>query len=201
MRVASEPTSRRTMNGLWALLVIAFRGIPVDWEYSGTGSFHQGGSIYLNHRTPTKEAAVVMVHEAQHAETYKSGRMPDATSVDRATFVTRMIADEAEASTRQMEASLGMIAQGDTAADTGQPQWMIDAFKAAYDAEVAKLRAEGVAEAAIPRRARDTVRDGLVTRWFKDGTYRTSTSGTTALTYEQHYGAEWDRLNTVSATP
>jgi hypothetical protein len=127
--------------------------------------------------------------------------MPDATSVDRATFVTRMIADEAEASTRQMEASLGMIAQGDTAADTGQPQWMIDAFKAAYDAEVARLRGEGVDEAAIPRRARTAVRDGLVTGWFKDGTYRTSTSGTAALTYEQHYGAEWDRLNTVSGTP
>jgi hypothetical protein len=98
-----------------------------------------------------------------------------------------------------MEASLGMISQGVSTASTGQQQWMVDAFKTAYDAEMARLRAEGVDAAVIHQRARDSVRDGLVTNWFKDGTYRTSTSGTAALTYEQHYGAEWDRLNNVGS--
>lgn len=188
---------RRTTQGVWALGVIDGRNITVDWAFTGTGSFHQGGNIYLNYRKPSIPAALTMVHEAQHAETFKAGRSPDATKVDRNTFVTRMIADEAEASTKQMEAALGMTSQGVATSDTGQQQWMLDRFKRAYDDEVKRLTDEGVAEAEIPKRARDAVRDGLVTNWFKDGTYRTSTSGSAALTYEQHYQAEWDRLNNV----
>ena len=184
--------------GSWALGVVATRGISVVWDFAGTGSYHSGGTIYLNRRTPAPEAALVMVHEAQHAETYITGRGANATALGRAEFITRMIADEAEASTRQLEAAVGVTDAGVTAGSVGQSATMVQQFRTQWAAVGARLRAEGVTGDEVNRRAHAELRDGLVLGWFNDGTYRTSTSGAAAITYAQHYGNEWDRLNNVA---
>jgi hypothetical protein len=190
----------RTAWGTWAKVMIDALGIPVNWEYTGTGSFHQGGEIFLNYRKPSKPAALTMVHEVQHAVSYRTGQHKDATATPKADWVASMIADEAEAETKSMEAALGMRAEGDTARALGKNASMLNQFKAAFDAEKARRLAAGEWSAIAYLGARQHVRDGLVTGWFSDGTFRTSTSGTTSLTYQQHYENEWDRLNSVGGS-
>ena len=185
----------RTEDGRWALDVLNKYKVEVDWEYKGTGSFQQGGKIFLNYRTPAKQAAPTMVHEAQHASTYKSGKDADAEKLDMATFVKRSIADECEAVVRANFAKLHMTVQGDAEGDVGA-NWMTKQIYDAYRAEWDKLTAAGVPVEERKQKAKDAVRDTLVLGWFNDGTFKTSTSGG-SLTYPQHYEGEWKRINGV----
>lgn len=90
-------------TGMWAQRIITKWKVPIDYEFGGQGSYHQGGKIYLNKALGVGGAAMVLMHEAQHADTFKSGKQADRTKLGRAEYVQQSIADEAEAVVRQIE--------------------------------------------------------------------------------------------------
>ncbi len=189
-----------TASGIWAATVIAAHGIPVDYEYAGTGSFHQAGKIYLNKNVPIIGASIVMMHEAQHALTFKSGKAADINALTKEVYVRTKIADEAEAVVRAIEGAAPTAAAGLDIAGSGLTADLIKQYQDAHAAEVKKLTDAdpktdpGVAAA----KARTTVRDGRVTNWFHDGTFVTSTG---PLTYSEHYGRQWDAAHATPAEP
>lgn len=195
-----EAEMRKTSSGQWALEVISKNTIPVDWEYTGTGSFHQAGKIFLNKDTPVVGAAIVMMHEAQHALTFKSGKAADASKLSREEFVKAKIADEAEAVVRAIEGAAPMQAAGADIAGSGLTSGLIKQYQDAHAAEVKKLKdaSPDMADAEAASKARTTVRDTTVTNWFHDGTFVTSTGN---ITYSEHYGNTWDAVNAPPTTP
>ena len=195
-----EAQMRTTDSGKWALDVISKNSIPVDYEYVGTGSFHSAGKIFLNKTTPIVGAAVVMMHEAQHALTFKSGKAADAAALTKDAFVKAKIADEAEAVVRAIEGAAPMAAAGADIAGSGLTAGLITQYQQALAAEVARLKAADptISAADAAAKARTAVRDGKVTNWFHDGTFVTSTG---PLTYSEHYGRIWDGVHAPPATP
>ncbi|HET6296286.1 MAG TPA: hypothetical protein VFG33_23080 [Kribbella sp.] len=195
-----ETQMRSTDSGKWALEVIANNSITVDWEYTGTGSFHQGGKIFLNKTTPVVGSAIAMMHEAQHALTFKSGKAADAAKLTRAAFVTAKIADEAEAVVRAIEGAGPMAKAGADIAGSGLTAGLIKQYQDAHAAEVKKLKDAdpALSDAVAAAKARTTIRDGKVTNWFHDGTFVTSTG---PITYSEHYGKIWDGVHVAPTTP
>ena len=64
-----------------------------------------------------------MMHEAQHADTYKSGKQADRTKLGRAEYVKQSIADEAEAVVRQIEGLAVTTGLGvDMTGEPGRPK-------------------------------------------------------------------------------
>ncbi|HEY5880584.1 MAG TPA: hypothetical protein VIU11_16860 [Nakamurella sp.] len=185
-----------TDTGRWALGVIDKWKIPVDYHFAGVGSFHQGGRIFVNQSLSIDAAAMVTLHEAQHANTYKSGTQADVNALSRAAYITKMIADEAEAVVRQIEGSVPMVSRGSSLAGSGLTQGLIDRYRTAFYAKRDELEAADptMIRAEINRRCRIHARDVEVTSWFHDGTFVTSTGGAANVTYSQHYGNEWDRI-------
>jgi hypothetical protein len=190
-----EAAMRTTASGIWALKVIADHSIEVDWDYSGQGSFHQGGKVFLNKTLSVNAAAITMMHEAQHAQTFKTGKAANAKSLTRAEFVKAKIADEAEAVVRSIEGAAPMKQAGIDIAGSGLNAGLLTKYKTAYDKAAKELRDSNpdMAEAEIHQQARTKTRDGEVTNWFHDGTFVTSTGN---ITYSEHYGKIWDGQNT-----
>lgn len=191
---------RTSMSGIWALNVIAENSIAVDWEYTGTGSFHQAGKIFLNKTTPVVGSAIVMMHEAQHALTFKTGKAADAAALTKPVFVAAKIADEAEAVVRAIEGAAPMSAGGKDITGSGLTAGLITQYQGALAAEVKKLKDAdpALSHADAGATARTTVRDGTVTNWFHDGTFVTSTG---PITYSEHYGRIWEGVHAPPATP
>lgn len=187
-----------TDTGRWALGVIDRWSIPVDYNYAGVGSFHRAGRIFINRSLSIDAAAIVTMHEAQHANTFKSGLAADVESLSRAEFIRRKIADEAEAVVRQIEGSVPMVAGGASLAGSGINQGLIDRYRAAFYRKRDELEAAdpSLTRAQINARCRTFARDTEVTSWFHDGTFTTSTGGAAGVTYSQHYGAIWDGAHT-----
>lgn len=183
-----------TDTGRWALGVIDKWKIPVDYNFAGVGSFHQAGKIFVNRSLSIDAATLVTMHEAQHADTFKSGRAADVEKLSRAEYIAKKIADEAEAVVRQIEGSVPMTARGASLAGSGITQGLIDKYRAAFYARRDELEAADptMTRAEINRRCRLHARDTEVTNWFTDGTFVTSTGGAANVTYSQHYGKTWD---------
>ncbi|ACV79197.1 hypothetical protein [Nakamurella multipartita] len=187
-----------TDTGRWALGVIDKWKIPVDYNFAGVGSFHQAGKIFVNRSLSIDAATLVTMHEAQHADTFKSGRAADVSSLPRADYIAKKIADEAEAVVRQIEGSVPMTARGASLAGSGITQGLIDRYRAAFYAKRDQLEAADptMSRAEINRLCRIHARDTEVTSWFTDGTFVTSTGGAANVTYSQHYGKTWDDART-----
>jgi len=166
----------------------------VDYNFAGVGSFHQAGKIFVNRALSIDAATLVTMHEAQHADTFKSGRAADVEKLSRAEYIAKKIADEAEAVVRQIEGSVPMTARGASLAGSGITQGLIDKYRAAFYAKRDELEAADptMSRAEINRRCRLHTRDTEVTTWFTDGTFVTSTGGAANVTYSQHYGKTWD---------
>lgn len=193
-RKAIEDTLRASDTGTWAMSIIDKWKIPVDYEYAGQGSFHQGGKIYVNRSLGIGAAAITLMHEAQHADTYKSGKQADRKKLARAEYITQSIADEAEAVVRQIEGlavttGLGVDMTGAAITDALKNRYLT-AFYAKRD-ELRKSNPE-MSTAVINAICRTTVRDGEVTNWFYDGTFVTSTD---LNSYAVFYGKQWDEVN------
>lgn len=176
--------------------------IPVKLLYAGTGSFHQGGRIYINRSLSIDAAALTLIHEAQHADTFKSGRAANISSLGRSAYVARMIADEAEAVVRQIEGAVPMIARGANIAGSAITPGLIDRYRAAFYRKRDELETAdpSLTRAQINARCRTHARDTEVTSWFHDGTFVTSTGGAANVTYSQHYGAQWDAVHNPPGT-
>ena len=190
-----------TDTGRWVLRIIERWSIPVDYEYSGTGSFHRSGSIFINRSFSVDAAVLVMMHEAQHANTFKSGRAADVSALGREEYITAKIADEAEAVVRQIEGSVPMQAAGHSLAGSGVTQGLIDRYRRAFYAYRDALEAANprMSREEINNRCRTRTRDTEVTSWFHDGTFVTSTGN---ITYSAHYGNAWDAAhNPPSPSP
>jgi hypothetical protein len=195
-----ETEMKKTDSGTWALEVISKNSITVDWEYTGTGSFHAAGKINLNRSTPVVAASIVMMHEAQHALTFKTGKAAEAAKLTRAGFVAAKIADEAEAVVRSIEGAGPMATAGADIAGSGLTGGLITQYQEAHAAEVTKLKSAdpALSDADAAARARAAVRDTKVHGWFFDGTFVTSTG---SITYSEHYGKIWDGVNNPPTTP
>ena len=166
----------------------------MDYNFAGVGSFHQAGKIFVNRALSIDAATLVTMHEAQHADTFKSGRAADVEKPSRAEYIAKKIADEAEAVVRQIEGSVPMTARGASLAGSGITQGLIDKYRAAFYAKRDEWEAADptMSRAEINRRCRLHTRDTEVTTWFTDGTFVTSTGGAANVTYSQHYGKTWD---------
>jgi hypothetical protein len=191
---AIEDACRASDTGTWAMSIIDKWKIPVDYEYGGQGSFHQGGKIFVNKSLGIGAAAITLMHEAQHADTYKSGKQADRTKLGRDEYIKQSIADEAEAVVRQIEGlavttSLGVDMTGAAIGDDLKQRYL-KAFYAKRD----ELRQSnpGMSTAEINAICRTTTRDGEVTKWFHDGTFVTSTNNNS---YAVFYGNQWDEVN------
>jgi uncharacterized protein DUF6782 len=187
-------------TGMWALGILTKWKIPVDWEYGGVGSFHQEGKIFLNKSLSIGGATLVMMHEAQHADTFKSGNAAKIKELGREEYVKKKIADEAEAVVRQIEGMAVTESLGLTMADAGVGATHKDRYLKAFNAKAQELRKANPAmsTADVNAQARTFARDTEVTNMFYDGTFITST-GITPTTYSQHYGKQWDAANTPPA--
>ena len=168
--------------------------VPIDYEYAGQGSFHQAGKIFLNKGLGVGGAAITLMHEAQHADTFKSGKQADRTKLGRADYVKQSIADEAEAVVRQIEGlavttSLGGDMSGAGVDDTHKQRYL-KAFYAKRDE--LKTTNPAMSTAQVNAICRTTTRDGEVTNWFHDGTFVTSTD---LNSYAVFYGKQWDEVN------
>ncbi|MDA1062690.1 MAG: hypothetical protein O2895_07275 [Chloroflexi bacterium] len=183
-----------TDTGRWALGIIQRWSIPVDYEFSGTGSFHRAGSIFINQTLSVDAAAIVMMHEAQHAMTFKSGAAADVMGLTRDAYVQAKIADEAEAVVRQIEGSVPMQAAGSSLLGSGMNQGLIDRYRTAFYVyrDALEVSDPEMTRAEINVRCRTQTRDNEVTSWFHDGTFVTSTGN---ITYSAHYGGAWDRAH------
>lgn len=183
-----------TDTGRWALGIIDKWKIPVDYNFAGVGSFHQAGKIFINRSLSIDAATLVTMHEAQHANTFKSGLAADVSKLSRADYVAKKIADEAEAVVRQIEGSVPMVAKGATLAGSGINQGLIEKYRTAFYAKRDELEAANptMTRAEINTICRKHARDTEVTGWFTDGTFVTSTGGAANVTYSQHYGKQWD---------
>lgn len=189
-----EQVLRKTGAGNWALGVLEDHAVDVEWEFDGTGSYFQGGKIYLNRSLSINAAAVVMMHEAQHALTSASGATASVRDLERDAYVREMIADEAEAVVRQIEGATEMEEQGLDASGGGLTSGLMEQYHTAHRLIMLllrKLEPESEAE-DLRRRARRAVRDTVVTNWFHDGTFVTSTGG---ISYGEHYGSFWDQIH------
>ncbi len=183
-----------TDTGRWALGIIDKWKIPVDYNFAGVGSFHQAGKIFVNRSLSIDAATLVTMHEAQHANTFKSGLAADVDKLSRADYIAKKIADEAEAVVRQIEGSVPMVAKGASLVGSGITQGLVDKYRAAFYAKRDELEAANptMTRAEINNRCRVHARDTEVTNWFTDGTFVTSTGGAANVTYSQHYGKQWD---------
>lgn len=189
-----ETLLRTTDTGRWAMRIIERWSIPVDYEFAGTGSFHRAGSIFINRSLSVDAAVLVMMHEAQHALTFKSGRAADVEALSRDEYIRAKIADEAEAVVRQIEGSVPMQAAGHSLVGSGITQGLIDRYRTAFYAYRDSLEASDptLSRAVINARCRTHTRDTEVTSWFHDGTFVTSTGN---ITYSEHYGNAWDEAH------
>jgi len=182
-------------TGMWALSVLTKWKIPVDWEYTGgPGSFHSEGKIYLNKSLSIGGAILVMMHEAQHADTFKSGNAANIKTLGREDYVKKKINDEAEAVVRQIEGMAVTETLGFTMADAGVGATHKERYLKAFNAKAQELRKANPAmsTADVNAQARTFARDTEVNKMFYDGTFITSTGGPTPTTYSQHYGKQWD---------
>lgn len=166
----------------------------MNYEFGGTGSYHQGGKIYINKSLSVGAAALVTMHEAQHADTFKSGKQADRTKLGREEYIKKSIADEAEAVVRQIEGysvtkSLGVGIEGGGVNDELKARYL-KAFYARRD-ELEKSNPK-MSRAEINERCRKHTRDTEVTNWFYDGTFVTSTNNNS---YAVFYGNQWDEVN------
>jgi hypothetical protein len=191
---AIEDTCRASNTGTWAMGIIEKWKIPVDYEFGGTGSFHRSGSIFLNKNLGIGGAALVLMHEAQHANTFKSGKAADATKLGRDEYVKAKIADEAEAVVRQIEGMAVTKSLGVDMAGAGVTDALKERYLKAFYKKRDELRAAdpGMSTGEINRICRKATRDGEVTSWFHDGTFITSTKKNS---YAVYYGNQWDDLN------
>jgi hypothetical protein len=193
-RKAIEDTLRASATGMWAQAIVDKWKIPVDYDFGGQGSFHQGGKIYVNKSLGVGAAALVLMHEAQHADTYKSGKQADREKLGRPEYITKSIADEAEATVRQIEGlavteGLGADMTGNAVGE-GLKQRYLKAFYAKRD-ELKKANPD-MDTAQINAICRTATRDGEVTKWFYDGTFVTSTNNNS---YAVFYGNQWDEVH------
>jgi Putative metallopeptidase family (DUF6782) len=184
---------------MWAMGVITKWKIPVDYEYAGTGSYHQDGKVFINKNLGVGAAAIVMMHEAQHAETFKSGKAADREKLSRADYIRIRIADEAEAVVRQIEglavtAGLGVDMAGNPITGALKERYL-KAFYAKRDALTAAN--PGMSTAEVNAASRLATRDGEVTNWFHDGTFVTSTDNNN---YAVFYGKQWDDVHKAPGT-
>jgi hypothetical protein len=192
-RTSIENTCRASATGMWAMRIIEHWSIPVDYEYSGEGSFHRGGNIYINRNLGVGAAALTLMHEAQHAETYKSGRQADRTTLPRDEYIRLSIADEAEAVVRQIE-GLAITERLWDVSGAGVNDNLKQRYLTAFYATRDQLHADNpdMSTEEINRRCRIATRDGEVTRWFHDGTFTTSTNHNS---YAIFYGNQWDEVH------
>jgi len=191
---AIEDACRASNTGTWAMAIIEKWKVPVDYEYGGQGSFHRGGSIYINKTLGVGAAAITLMHEAQHADTYKSGKQADRTKLGRAEYIKQSIADEAEAVVRQIEGlavttGLGIDMTGVSIGDDLKQRYLTAFYKKRDELKAAN---PAMSTAEINRICRQTTRDGEVTKWFYDGTFVTSTDNNP---YDVFYGLQWDEVN------
>jgi hypothetical protein len=195
-RKAIEDTLRASNTGTWAQSIIEKWKVPVDYDYGGVGSFQQGGNIYINKSLGIGAAAMVLMHEAQHANTYYSGAGADRTTLSRADYVKQSIADEAEATVRQIEGlsvttGLGVDMTGNAVGE-GLKQRYLKAFYAKRD-ELKKANPT-MTTAEINTICRKFTRDTEVNSWFYDGTFVVSVKKT-PTSYPIFYGNQWDEVH------
>jgi hypothetical protein len=183
-----------TDTGRWVLGILKKWKVKVHWSYAGMGSYHQGGEIYINKNLSVDAATMVMYHEAQHAQTFKSGKAADIESLTRAAYVKAKIADEAEAVVRQIEGTVPLEHRGASMAGSGLTMGLIDRYRKAFYKKRDQLERDHpkMTRAEINKRCRRHTRDSEVTNWFHDGTFVTSTG---KISYSDHYGRQWDAVH------
>ena len=196
---AIEDAMKASNTGTWALGIVTKWTIPVDYEFTGQGSYHQGGKIYINKSLGIGAAAMTMMHEAQHADTYKSGKGADRTTLSRADYVKQSIADEAEAVVRQIEGlavtkSLGIDMTGNSVGDNLKERYTKVFYKKRDELKAAN---PSMTTAEINAQCRTFSRDTEVTSWFHDGTFVTSTD---LNSYAVFYGKQWDDVHKAPGT-
>lgn len=186
-----ENILRASATGMWALAIIEKWKIPIDYE-AGPGSFHSEGKIYLDKTLGVGAVAQTIMHEAQHANTFKSGNAADIKALGREEYIKKKIADEAEAVVREIEGMAITRGLGVDMTGAGIGEDQRQRYLKAFSAKGEELRKADptMTTAQINAICRTHVRDTEVTNWFHDGTL--VTSGDKPLTYSDHYGSQWD---------
>lgn len=163
----STPRGRETLQWLHD------HGIEVVVDPKQKGAYYSDDTIVLGNGYDT---APVLIHEGNHAKYDAEGRHADPNKLDRSTFITTAINEEADGLVQQILGAEELRRAGQT---TGQQP-----AEDKYDAAYAAAKKSGRSDAEAQQAGADAVN-----RAFYDGTLVASTSG---KSYSDFYGEQWD---------
>jgi len=178
--------------GQTALSQMSQYNVGINWQ-SGGGSFYDAASnsMTMDQTMGHEEAAMVFVHEINHARYYHEGLQADMMTSTREDYVNGMVAEEAEGTVLSIEAQIEMEAAGLNSSGHTFP--LQAEYQSAYDSAYATGRESqpDASEETLQQIARNA---GLaaVTEGFMNGAVQTSTTG---QSYADYYGSYWDRYH------
>lgn len=191
-----KPFLDASEEGKAAQDIMGKRKVTVDWLYAGSGSFFDGeNGVHINKSENAPSAALVFVHEMNHAEYHHLGKTADISKLDRATYVKTMIDEEAEGTVKSIVAKIEMEGGLQVCLNASfvmEKEYAV-AYKNAIDELVKKNPAASEQEKKNAGRQAGLKR---VNEGFYDGTIVTSTTGES---YANYYGKAWDKMNAPPA--
>lgn len=185
----------KTSIGKWALKIVDKHKVKVEALGTEPGSYFAGSEnkIYLNKAETVSSSSIILVHEAQHAETFNVTGDVDATKVSRDVYVKTLITDEAKAVVRQILVIGQMTKAKIETANTSVGADQVKAYWDAYNKGVEEaVKANKKASSSAKNKAGEEAGFKKVYDMFFDGTFVTSTTGES---YGDYYGGHWDSVN------
>jgi hypothetical protein len=192
-------------GGDQALKIFTDHSAKIEFGASGSGcAFHAGDNkVTLDPSWPNGDLALALVHESNHVDYWHKNLTANApgqiTTLPKADYVNKMIDEETESTTRQIETKMEIeAASGGTMAGANEQageKTYRKAYKKKYDAEIAASKSESDAKAAARIEGKAEVKKD-----YENGnTILTSTSP--QVSYKVYYEAAWDKANGVTSTP
>lgn len=185
-----------TSQGRHALWILTRYRVSVEVNGTEPGCYFapSENKIYLNENETAPSAAIILVHEAGHAETYHRTGDPDVMSLSRDAYVRTLIEDEARAVVRQILVigEFQRIRFNTTNTSVGAAQ--IQRYWQAHN-DAAEALGPDASAADKERAGRDAGYQEVYDMFF-DGTFVTSTTGES---YADYYGSFWDQARAAAA--
>jgi hypothetical protein len=179
----------KSATGRAALETLDDNKVPVGFK-AGGGSYWDGKKIVIDQTQGTQEAALTLVHEANHALATLKGISGNPLTQTRAAYLSTMVEEEAVGTVQSIVTKRELVAAGVPITATFPLEGQ---YTSAYNGAVAAL-AKADPEASAGARAAAGAEAGLarVVQGFTKGEVVTSTNG---QPYPAYYGTYWDAVN------
>ena len=184
----------KSATGRAALKTLDDNKVPVGFK-AGGGSYWNGKKIIIDQTQGTQDAALTLVHEANHARATLKGLSGNALTQTRAGYLKTMVNEEAVGTVRSIVAKRELVAAGVpiTATFPLESQYTTAYNTAAGALAKVNPQASAAAQAIAGGKAGLT----RVIQGFTKGEVVTSTNG---QPYPTYYGSYWDALHPPKKT-